>query len=44
MELLSIYKRLRAFEAAIDGEDLPEIDRRYLEAEAVEGEIGANRL
>ncbi|QLF68273.1 peptide antibiotic transporter SbmA [Peteryoungia desertarenae] len=44
VELLSIYKRLRAFEAAIDGEDLPDIDKRYLEAEAVEGEIGANRL
>ena len=30
VELLSIYKRLRAFEAAIDGEPLPDIDRRYL--------------
>ena len=33
VELLSIYKRLRAFEAAIWGEPLPEIDRRYLERE-----------
>ena len=31
VELLSIYKRLRAFEASIGGEPLPEIDRRYLE-------------
>ncbi|MBB4952823.1 peptide/bleomycin uptake transporter [Agrobacterium vitis] len=30
VELLSIYKRLRAFEAAIDGEPLPEIDQRYM--------------
>ena len=31
VELLSIYKRLRAFEAAIDGEPLPEIDQSYME-------------
>lgn len=31
VELLSIYKRLRAFEAAIEGEPLPEIDRLYME-------------
>ncbi|HLP69414.1 MAG TPA: peptide antibiotic transporter SbmA [Rhizobium sp.] len=30
VELLSIYKRLRAFEAAIDNEPLPEIDQEYL--------------
>ncbi|MHA7968386.1 bacteroid development protein BacA [Rhizobium sp. CAU 1783] len=30
VELLSIYKRLRAFEAAIDDEPLPEIDQEYL--------------
>ncbi|SIQ28430.1 peptide/bleomycin uptake transporter [Rhizobium sp. RU20A] len=30
VELLSIYKRLRAFEAAIEDEPLPEIDQRYL--------------
>lgn len=30
VELLSIQKRLRGFEAAIKGEPLPEIDRRYL--------------
>lgn len=34
VELLSIHKRLRAFEATIEGEPLPEIDRRYLEREA----------
>ncbi|WP_110733855.1 MULTISPECIES: peptide antibiotic transporter SbmA [unclassified Rhizobium] len=32
VELLSIYKRLRAFESAIEGEPLPEIDQRYLQA------------
>jgi peptide/bleomycin uptake transporter len=31
VELLSVYKRLKAFEAAIAGEPLPEIDRRFLE-------------
>jgi peptide/bleomycin uptake transporter len=35
VELLSIYKRLRAFEAVLRGEELPDIDRRYLEREAV---------
>lgn len=30
VELLSIYKRLRAFEATLDDEPLPEIDRAYL--------------
>ena len=30
VELLSVYKRLQAFEAAIAGEELPEIDREYL--------------
>jgi peptide/bleomycin uptake transporter len=36
VELLSIYKRLVAFEAAIDNEPLPEIDQEYL---AAEGEV-----
>ncbi len=31
VELLSIYKRLRGFEAAIDDAPLPEIDQRWLE-------------
>ncbi|MEC9461969.1 MAG: SbmA/BacA-like family transporter, partial [Pseudomonadota bacterium] len=43
IELLSIHKRLAAFEAAIDGEPLPEIDQRYLLREAAEGEIAADR-
>jgi peptide/bleomycin uptake transporter len=34
VELLSINKRLRAFEAAIEGEPLPGIDLRYLQREA----------
>lgn len=34
VELLSIYKRLRAFEATLDGEALPEIDQKYLERRA----------
>ena len=33
VELLSVHKRLRAFEAVIEGEPLPEIDQRYLERE-----------
>jgi peptide/bleomycin uptake transporter len=43
IELLSIHKRLAAFEAAIDGDPLPAIDQRYLEREAAEGEIAADR-
>ena len=31
VEFLSIYKRLRAFEAALQGEALPDIDRKFLE-------------
>jgi peptide/bleomycin uptake transporter len=31
VELLSIYKRLKAFESAIGGGDLPDIDREWLE-------------
>lgn len=31
VELLSIYKRLKAFEAAIDDRDLPDIDKEWLE-------------
>lgn len=33
VELLSVHKRLKAFEAVLHGDDLPEIDRRYLERE-----------
>ncbi len=34
VELLSIYKRLQSFEAAIDDRDLPDIDREWLEIHA----------
>lgn len=34
VELISIYKRLRAFEATLDGEPLPDIDQRYLDRQA----------
>lgn len=34
VELLSVFKRLRAFEAAIHGESLPAIDQAYLAREA----------
>ncbi|MDE1158015.1 MAG: peptide antibiotic transporter SbmA [Neorhizobium sp.] len=43
IELLSIHKRLKAFEAAIDGGPLPPIDQHYLEREAEGGEMNANR-
>ncbi|MDN2582295.1 peptide antibiotic transporter SbmA [Aquibium sp. ELW1220] len=33
VELLSVYKRLRAFEAVLEGQPLPEIDRRYMQRE-----------
>jgi peptide/bleomycin uptake transporter len=35
VELLSIYKRLAAFEAALDGLDLPSIDQEYLEIHGI---------
>ncbi|PZF76400.1 peptide antibiotic transporter SbmA [Aestuariivirga litoralis] len=31
VEFMSIYKRLRAFEAALHGETLPDIDRKFIE-------------
>jgi peptide/bleomycin uptake transporter len=31
VELISVHKRLRAFEATLEGAPLPDIDRRYLE-------------
>jgi peptide/bleomycin uptake transporter len=42
VELISIYKRLRAFEATLQGAPLPEIDRHYLEREAKLGEETAS--
>lgn len=41
VELLSVYKRLRAFEATLVGGPLPEIDQDYLELEAIAGEEAA---
>jgi peptide/bleomycin uptake transporter len=35
VDLLSIHKRLRAFEATLEGAPLPEIDRRYMERGAL---------
>jgi peptide/bleomycin uptake transporter len=38
VELLSVHKRLRAFEATLEGAPLPDIDQRYLERKEVVGE------
>ena len=35
VELLSVHKRLRAFEATLEGAPLPDIDQRYLERKEV---------
>ncbi|MDP3896228.1 MAG: SbmA/BacA-like family transporter, partial [Mesorhizobium sp.] len=35
VELISVHKRLQAFEAAIEGQPLPAIDERYLEREVL---------
>lgn len=43
IELLSIHKRLKAFEAAIYDQPLPEIDRRYLAREEAGGELAADK-
>ncbi|QPC94215.1 peptide antibiotic transporter SbmA [Mesorhizobium sp. INR15] len=37
VELQSVHKRLRAFEATLQGEPLPEIDQRYLERQGADG-------
>jgi peptide/bleomycin uptake transporter len=39
VELLSIYKRLMAFEARIYGEELPSIDREFIERGETEGPL-----
>jgi len=36
VELMSIYKRLRAFESVIRDEPLPELDKQYLETQGAE--------
>ncbi|WP_455273361.1 peptide antibiotic transporter SbmA [Rhizobium herbae] len=43
VELISIYKRLKAFEASIDDAPLPAIDQRYLAREETDGELAADR-
>ncbi len=40
VELISIYKRLRAFEATLDGAPLPDIDQRYLARQGAEDPAG----
>jgi peptide/bleomycin uptake transporter len=39
VELLSIYKRLRAFEASIYGEALPSIDRDFIEGRETDSSL-----
>jgi peptide/bleomycin uptake transporter len=41
VELLSIHKRLRAFEATLEGEPLPEIDRRFMERQETDAAVPA---
>ena len=41
VELLSVHKRLRAFEATLEGAPLPDIDQRYLERSGKLGETPA---
>lgn len=36
VDLLSVYKRLRAFEATLHGEELPKLDQEYLEGKPAE--------
>ncbi|RVC17228.1 peptide transporter, partial [Mesorhizobium sp. M7A.F.Ca.AU.002.02.1.1] len=36
VELQSVHKRLRAFEATLQGEPLPDIDQRYLARQGAE--------
>jgi len=40
VELISIYKRLRAFEATLLGEELPDLDKTYLRGERLVEEGG----
>lgn len=43
VELLSVYKRLKAFEATLKGEELPELDQEFIERERLrrEGDLTA---
>ena len=40
VELISIYKRLQAFEATLYGEELPDLDKTYLQGERLVEEGG----
>ncbi len=44
VELLSIYKRLAAFEAVLDGQELPDIDQEWLATHGTLAPVGANGL
>ena len=44
VELLSIHKRLMAFEAAIEDKDLPDIDREWLEFHGAADHAGAHTV
>jgi peptide/bleomycin uptake transporter len=44
VELLSIYKRLRAFEATIKGEPLPDIDERFMKQEETDAAAAVSIL
>lgn len=39
VELLSVYKRLHAFEATLSGDELPKLDQEYIEAGGVEEQV-----
>ncbi|WP_421853319.1 peptide antibiotic transporter SbmA [Oricola sp.] len=44
VELMSIYKRLQAFESALEGRDLPDIDREWLEIHGAVDDGGAKTV
>jgi peptide/bleomycin uptake transporter len=44
VELLSIYKRLRAFEATIKGEPLPDIDQKFMKREETDAAASVGLL
>ena len=46
VELISIYKRLRAFEATLEGAPLPDIDQRFMERKETDAvaPVGAEPL
>ena len=40
VELMSVYKRLQSFEAAIREQDLPDIDKEWLSREGLQTQEG----